>query len=78
MEDYFEISLGHGQNMQTFMVKDFVKEEEGKCKFEVYRLGTLILSLDPEGNTFRVCSNPGELKEEAVNQIIDQIEASHL
>lgn len=78
MEDYFEISLGHGTDMQIFMVKDYVHQEGEKCKFEVFRLGTLILSLEPDGDTFRTCSNPGGLNEETVNQIIDQIESFHL
>jgi hypothetical protein len=78
MEDFFEISLGHGEDMQTFMVKDYVHPEDSKCKFEIYRLGQLILSLEPDGDTFRTCQNPGEVKEEMINQIIDQIESYHL
>ena len=78
MEDFFEISLGHGEDMQTFMVKDLVHPEDSKCKFEVYRLGQLILSLEPAGDTFRTCQNPGEVKKEMIYQIIDQIESYHL
>ncbi|GAA4090779.1 hypothetical protein [Mucilaginibacter panaciglaebae] len=78
MEDFFEISLGHGEDLQTFIVKDFVQQEDSKCKFEVYRLGELILSLEPDGDTFHICQNPGEVKEEMINQIIDQIESYHL
>jgi hypothetical protein len=78
MEDVFEITLGHGEDLQTFIVKDFVHHEDGKCKFEVYRLGQLILSLEPDDDTFRTCQNPGELKKEMINQIIDQIESYHL
>lgn len=78
MEDFFEISLGHGEDMQTFMVKDYSDREEGKCKFEIYRLGQLILSLEPDGNTFRICTNPGALPEVTNEQLIDQIEAHHL
>jgi hypothetical protein len=78
MEDFFEISLGHGEDMQTFMVKYVVYQEDSKCKFEVYQLGQLILSLEPDGDTFRICQNPGEVKKEMINQIIDQIESYHL
>jgi hypothetical protein len=60
------------------MVKDFVHHEDGKCKFEVYLLGQLILSLEPDDDSFRTCKNPGKLKQEMINQIIDQIEAYHL
>jgi hypothetical protein len=45
IEDYFEISLGHGADRETFKVKDYTLQEGDKCKFEVFRLGTLILSL---------------------------------
>jgi hypothetical protein len=78
MEDFFEISLEHGEDMQTFMVKDFVDRSEGQCKFEIYRLGQMILSLEPDGNTFRTCTNPGALNEEIIEHIIDQIESFHL
>lgn len=78
MEDFFEISLGHGEDLQTFMVKDNVRQEEGKCKFEVFRNGQLILRLEPDGDIFRTCGNPGGLTEITTNQIIDQIEAYHL
>ncbi|MFA6084247.1 hypothetical protein [Mucilaginibacter sp.] len=78
MEDVFEITLGHGGDLQTLIVKDFVHHEDGKCKFEVYRLGQLILSLEPDGDTFRTCQNPGEVKKEMINQIIDKIEWYHL
>ena len=78
MEDLFEISLGHGEDLQTFMVKDLVHHEDGKCKFEVYRLGQMILSLEPDGDTFRICNNPGGLNEETVGKIIDQIEGQYL
>jgi hypothetical protein len=78
MENLFEISLGHSEDLQTFMVKDLVHQVDGKCKFEVYQLGQLILSLEPDGDTFRICQNPGEVKKEMINQIIDQIESYYL
>ena len=77
-ENFFEISLGHGEDLRTYMVKDYEKSEDGQCKFEVFLAGKSILSLEPEDDTFRSCNNPGGLNEETIHQIIDQIEAYHL
>lgn len=78
MEDFFEISLGHGTDMQTFMVKDYVDVEGNQCKFEVFRRGQLLLALEPDGDSFRICTNPGGLNDETIGHIIDEIEAFYL
>jgi hypothetical protein len=77
-ENFFEISLGHGEDMRTYMVKDYEKSEDGQCKFEVFLAGKLILSLEPDGDTFRSCENLGGLNDETIHQVIDRIEAYHL
>jgi len=77
-ENFFEISLGHGEDRRSYMVKDYEKSEDGQCKFEVFLAGKSILSLEPDGDTFRSCKNPGALDEETVHQIIYQIESYHL
>lgn len=77
-ENFFKISLGHGEDMRTYMVKDYEKSEADQCKFEVFLAGKSILSLEPDGDTFRSCDNPSGLDEETVHQIIDQIESYHL
>jgi hypothetical protein len=78
MEDFFEISLGHGEDLRTFMVKDYVQPQAGQCKFEVFLAGKSILSLEPTDDTYRACNNPGGLDEETIHQIINQIESFHL
>lgn len=78
MENIFEIHLGHGEQRQTFEVKDFTDRREGQCKFEIYRTGQLLVSLEPEGDMFRTCSNPGNLDAKVISQLIDQIEAQYL
>jgi hypothetical protein len=78
MENIFEITLGHGEDLKTFEVKDYMHHEDDKCKFEVFLLGKLILSLEPDGDFLRVCKNPGELDEQTVHMISDKIESHHL
>jgi hypothetical protein len=78
MEDFFEISLGHKGDLQTFMVRDYVSHEGSKCKFEVFRLGKLMLTLEPDGDSFRICDNPGGLDEETIELISDKIEFYYL
>ncbi len=78
MENYFEINIGHGPDLKTFEVKDYAHHEEGHCKFEVYELGKLVLSLEPEGHFLRTCQNPGVLNDDTIHAIMENIEALHL
>jgi hypothetical protein len=78
MENFFEITIGHGQDLRTLEVKDYVHHEGDKCKFEVYELGKLVVTLEPDGHSFKVCKNPANVDEGIVHIIIDKIEAYHL
>ena len=73
----FQIAIGQ-VNVQTFEVRDYIHHEKDKCKFEIYKSGQLILSLEPDGDFLRVCKNPGELDEETIHLISDKIESYHL
>jgi hypothetical protein len=78
MENYFEISIGHGKDLKTFEVKDYAHHEGDQCKFEVFSSGKLVLSLEPDGRFLRTCQNPGGLDEDIIHAIMDNIEALHL
>jgi hypothetical protein len=58
MENFFEISVNHGEQLREFIVKNYDTQEEGKCKFEVFRLGKSILSLEQAGITFKPVRTP--------------------
>jgi arginine repressor len=78
----FEITIGQGTDIQTFMVMDYEvnssNEKTTTCKFEVFRGIDLILSLDPNGGLLSICTNPGKLNNETIQQIVDRIESYFL
>lgn len=78
MENFFEIHLGHGDRLTTYMIKDYEQPQADGCKFEVFLWGQLILSLGPEGELFRTCSNPGNVDTATIAHIIDEIESRYL
>lgn len=78
MENFFEISVNHGEQLREFIVKDYDTREEDKCKFEVFRLGKSILSLEQAGDNLQTCANPGELDEELIREIISKIHGYYL
>jgi hypothetical protein len=73
----FQIAIGK-VDVQTFEVYDYIHHEGDKCKFEIYKSGQLILSLEPDGDFFRVCKNPSELDEETIHLISEKIESYYL
>jgi hypothetical protein len=78
MENSFEVHLGHGDQRTTYLVKDYEQPKEDGCKFEVYLSGKMILSLGPEGDLFRTCSNPGNLDSATIAHLIEKIEGQYL
>ena len=77
----FSVTIGHEPNVQTFDVKDYahdIDDECHRCKFEVFRDGTFVLSLQPDDSFLRTCANPGILDEGIIHQIIGKIESHSL
>jgi hypothetical protein len=74
----FEVVIGHGKESEVFEVKDNKDHGNGKCQFEVFRNEGMVLSLEPEGPYLRTCSNPGNLAEETIYQIIAKIKLNRV
>lgn len=73
----FQIVIDNN-SAQTFEVRDYVHHEDDQCKFEVFQDGIMLLSLEPDEDSLRVCKNPGGLDTETVHLIIDKIEHYYL
>ncbi|HAL83196.1 MAG TPA: hypothetical protein DCO83_14005 [Mucilaginibacter sp.] len=78
MENVFEITVGYGHQLQPFEVKDSSNLKGVRSKFDVFRKGLLVLTVEPDGDYLRTCKNPGGLDKETINQVIDKIEAHYL
>jgi len=77
----FSLTIGHEPDAQTFEVKDYahdIDDERHGCKFEVFRDGAFVLSLQPDDAFLRTCADPGILDDAIIHQIIAKIEAQHL
>jgi hypothetical protein len=82
MKDFFEITLGHGDQLKAYEVRDYInnKGEDAPiaCKFGVFYLGRLVLGLQPDGEYLKIFKNPGNLDQKTVHLIIGKVEAYHL
>jgi hypothetical protein len=74
----FEVVIGHGKESEVFEIRDNKDHDNSKCQFEVFRNEGMVLSLAPEGPYLRTCSNPGNLAEETIYQIIAKIKSNRV
>jgi hypothetical protein len=74
----FEVVIGHGKESEVFAVRDNKDHDDNKCQFEVFRNDEVVLSLESEGPYLRTCSNPGNLAEETIYQIIAKIKLNRV
>jgi len=77
----FSLTIGHEPDVEIFEVKDYAHDTDDechRCKFEVFRDGTFVLSLQPDDKFLRTCADPGIIDDAIIHQIIAKIEAKHL
>lgn len=75
----FKIDVSQDKEIFHFEVLDYLHHEGEKCKFEVFMDGKLVAAFEPDAHEYlRICKNPGNLNEEILYMVADQIEASHL
>ncbi|WGQ10689.1 hypothetical protein QG516_03345 [Pedobacter gandavensis] len=77
MENY-PISICLDKQVQHFEVGEYLHHNGETCKVRVFQEGKLVVSFQPDDdNQLHVCQNPGELQEELLHVLMDQIEAHH-
>jgi hypothetical protein len=77
MENY-PITISKDKAIHHFEVGEYVHHDEDKCKYKVFENGAYVASFTPDEHDFlHICQNPGELDEELLYLLADQIEAHH-
>jgi hypothetical protein len=77
MENY-TITVTTDNEVHQFEVGEYAHHEEDKCKYRVYESGTYVASFTPDSHDFlQICQNPGNVDEEILHLLADQIEAHH-
>ena len=74
--DNFTISLSHDKAIRHFQVGEYPHHDERRCRYRIFEGDVYVASFEPDLHNFlHVCQNPGELPEELLHELADQIEA---
>jgi hypothetical protein len=74
----FPITVGTDKEIHHFEVGEYLHHDGENCKFRVFEHGNFVASFYPDEQLLlHVCQNPGELEEEVLNMLADQIESHH-
>lgn len=77
MENY-PISISVDKAIHHFEIGEYLHHNGESCKVKVFREGKLVASFEPDDyNYLHICQNPGNLDEELLHLLADQIEAHH-
>jgi len=75
MEDY-TITLSYDKEVHHFKVSEYPHHDGGRCKYRVFEDGAFVASFEPDAQEFlHICQNNGNLNEELLYELADQIEA---
>lgn len=77
MENY-GVSFNLNKEVHHFEVGEYLHHDGQSCKFKVFREGKFVVSFQPDEHHYlHICLNPGQLKEEFLYLLAEQIEAHH-
>jgi len=77
MENY-PITISKDKEVHHFEVGEYVHHVEDKCKYRVFENGRYVASFSPDDHDFlHICQNPGNVDEEILLMLADQIESHH-
>jgi hypothetical protein len=76
--DNYPITVSKDKEIHHFEVGEYLHHDEKTCKFRVFENGTFVASFEPDEHQYlHICQNPGQLDEEILYLLADQIEAHH-
>ncbi|QEM04977.1 hypothetical protein DIU31_016185 [Mucilaginibacter rubeus] len=76
--DNYAIMVSTDKGVHHFEVGEYVHHDDTKCKYKVFENGVMIASFEPDHHDFlHICQNPGEVNEEILHLLADQIEKHH-
>ena len=74
--DNYPITISIDKKVHHFEVGEYVHPDETKCKYRVFENGVYVASFEPDDHQFlHICQNPGDIEEEVLHLLADQIEA---
>ncbi len=77
MENY-PVTISVEKEVHHFEVGEYLNHDEESCKYKVFENGVYVASFQPdEQELLHICQNPGELDEELLYLLADQIESHH-
>lgn len=72
------ISVTKDKKVYEFEVAEYPHHEHERCKISVYQNGQLVAGFWPDSHEYlHLCSNPGNIDEEVIHLLADQLEAYH-
>jgi hypothetical protein len=75
----FEISVPIDNENQHFEVRDYMHHEGEQCKYEIFKDGQFIGSLEPgKHKILHICKNPGLVPEDTLHLIANQLETYNI
>ncbi len=74
----FPVTISVNKDFQYFEVGEYLHHDGEACKFKVFKDGVWVASFEPDPHEYlRICNNPGNLKEQILHLLADQIENHH-
>ncbi len=73
------INIQSHNKKEVFEIKDYVHDENHRCKFEVFKEGEFVASFEPgrHGHLY-VCKNTGKIDNEVLHSITAKLESYNL
>jgi hypothetical protein len=77
--EQFEISVTWNQENHHFQVRDYMHHRDDQCKYEIFKGGQFVGSLEPGPHKhLSICKNPGIVEESLLHLIADQLESYNI
>lgn len=77
MENY-TISISLDKQIHEFEIGEYPHHNGESCKVKIFQQGKLVASFEPDAHNYlQICQNPGNLEEELLHILADQIEGHH-
>lgn len=73
------VSVVKNKKVYAFEVAEYPHHQHERCKINVYQNGELVAGFEPDSHEYlHLCSNPGNIDEEVLHLLADQLESYHL
>ncbi|MES2808231.1 MAG: hypothetical protein V4619_06380 [Bacteroidota bacterium] len=75
----FEISVAVDNQHQHFEIRDYMHHHDEKCKYEIFKDGQFIGSLEPDNHKeLHICKDAGVVPVSTLHLIADQLEGYNI